>query len=307
MNIFKLKRYDTTFISDVKYGEANGKKLLLDICMPKGCEELLPVIMYIHGGGWKYGDKAAAGGQHNAKFAEFGFFTCSINHRSTSEAPHPAQIHDVKAAVRWLRANAAEYNIDPNKIGVWGHSSGGHLAALLGTSYDIPELEGESGNPGFSSRVQAVCTSAGPTDLLQMGGWHDAPNSPEASLVGAKYHRDRPDVATELNPITHIRHDAPPFLIVHGDLDEIVPVNQANLLFDALSDVSYIRVKNGDHDDYNGGGMTMEEILPAILAFFTKHLKGTRASVAEVEAKREAMRRGIRHYEEKLETVIRNS
>lgn len=305
MNIFDTKRYETTFISDVKYGEADGKELLLDICMPIESTEPLPVIMYIHGGGWRFGDKAASGGQGNAKFAQFGFFTCSINHRSTMEAPHPAQIHDVKAAVRWLRANAEKYNINPEKIGVWGHSSGGHLSALLGTSYDIPELEGESGSPGYSSRVQAVCTSAGPSNIFHMGGWHDAPNSPEASLVGAEYHLDRPDIVKQLNPITYIREDAPPFLIVHGDLDEIVPVNQANLLFEALTDVSYIRVKNGDHDDYNGGAMTMEEIHPAVLAFFTKHLKGTRPSIEEVENKRKAMRQAIRYYENKLEEVIK--
>ncbi|PLT27863.1 alpha/beta hydrolase [Peribacillus deserti] len=296
MDLISLPVYDTKFISDIEFGNGGGVPLLLDLCKPINSEGPFPAIIYIHGGGWKFGDKASSGGKKTLKFAKYGFVTCSINHRSTKNASHPAQIHDVKAAVRWLRAHAEKYQIDPNKIGVWGHSSGGHLAALLGTSEDIPELKGNSGSPGYSSRVQAVCTSAGPTDILKMGGWHDAPNSPEACLIGSTYHKDKPLIAQELNPITHITKDVPPFLIIHGDQDEIVPVGQAEFLFNGLADVSFLRIKNGDHDDYNGGTLQLDDILPLILSFFAKTLKGTKQPAAEIKAKREAMRRAIDHF-----------
>jgi acetyl esterase/lipase len=307
MTIFDLPHYETVLISDVIYGEADGIPLLLDICMPVKSDQPLPVIMFIHGGGWRFGDKAASGGLTNRTFAKFGFVTCSVNHRLTTEAPFPAQIHDVKAAVRWLRGNASEYNIDPERIGVWGHSSGGHLSALLGLSYDTPELEGNSGSPGYSSRVQAVCTSAAPTDILQMGGWHNAPGSPEAHLVGSTFHYERPDLTDKINPINYIREDAPPFLVIHGDQDVIVPVNQSNLLFDALENVSYLRVKNGDHDDYNGGNLTLDEIMPMILAYFYKHLVENPVSKEEIMKKREAMLKGVKYYEQKLEEANKKS
>jgi acetyl esterase/lipase len=306
MNVFDLPIYETAFFSDVIYGEADGKPLLLDICVPVNSDKPLAVIMYIHGGGWRFGDKASSGGVNNRKFTKYGFVTCSINHRLTTEDPFPAQIHDVKSAVRWLRANALKYNINPDKIGVWGHSSGGHLSALLGLSYNIPELEGDCGSPGYSSRVQAVCTSAAPTDILQMGGWHNAPGSPEAHLVGSTFHYDRQDLTNKINPINYIREDAPPFLIIHGDQDVIVPINQSNLLFDALENVSYLRVKNGDHDDYNGGSLTLDEIMPSILAFFVKHLKENPILEEDIMKKRDAMLQGVNFYKQKLDEFNKN-
>jgi acetyl esterase/lipase len=272
--------------------------LLLDIVCPVvKADTPLPVILYIHGGGWMGGDKAAIGGRHNATFAAHGFIAVSINHRLSGEAIFPAQIHDCKAAVRWLRANAETYNIDPNKIGVWGHSSGGHLAALLGTSGQVPELEGESGNEGYSSAVQAVCASAAPIDLLQMGDWHDEANSPEARLLGASYIKDRPDLAKQASPFTYINDPAqvPPFLLIHGEQDQMVPFKQSKLLYEALQDVSFVRLKQGDHADYNGGNMLMEDLLPTILSFFRKNLVGPKQTTEEIQATRDGMQQFINH------------
>ena len=138
-----------------------------------------------------------------------GFFTVSISYRLSGQATFPAQIEDCKAAVRWLRAHAADYHVDPARIGVWGHSAGAHLAALLGTSGDVPALEGTSGNAGRSSRVQAVVALAPPVDLGKMGGWHDAPDSPEARLLGGPVWK-RPDGVRVANPITYLKRTRRP-------------------------------------------------------------------------------------------------
>ncbi|KEO81182.1 alpha/beta hydrolase [Tumebacillus flagellatus] len=298
--------YETELLSDVQYGEGDGHPLFLDIVRPLGAPaHPLPVIVYIHGGGWMFGDKAASGGKLNSLYAKQGFFTVSLNHRPSKVAPFPAQIHDVKAAIRWLRANADTYGIDPNAIGVWGHSSGGHLAALLATSGDVPELEGNSGSPGYSSRVQAACVSAGPVDLLRMGGWHDLPDSPEAVLLNAKYAQDNPDLAKVANPITYINGDEPPVLILHGDQDCIVPVNQAELLFHALTDVSLVRIKGGDHDDYNGGNLVMDDVLHLVLSFMKRNLLGPKPTPEEVQARREPMERAVQSMYEKAEQDLK--
>jgi len=129
----------------------------------------LPVILWIHGGGWSKGRKE----QHSPaiSFLNDGYAVASIEYRLSGEAPFPAQIVDCKAAVRWLRANAAKYNLDADRIGAWGHSAGGHLAALLGTSGGVPELEGNGDNMSYSSHVQAVCDVSGPADFVRL--YHD--------------------------------------------------------------------------------------------------------------------------------------
>ncbi|MFE1625201.1 alpha/beta hydrolase fold domain-containing protein [Brevibacillus reuszeri] len=266
-------------IEDIPFCTQNGKPVCLDIIMQEDPpEHPMPAIIYIHGGGWMRGDKAAEGGRSwNARFAKHGFVCVNINHRLSGEASFPAQIHDVKAAVRWVRAHAREYSIDPSKIGVWGHSSGGHLASLLGTSASIAELEGTGGNEEVSSEVQAVCTLSGPTDLSKMGGWHDHPNSPDARLFGIETLTENIELVSRANPMRYIHKKTPPFFIVHGDADSIVPINQSELLYKALDDVSFLRIKGADHG-LIGGNMSMDEILNSILAFFQKQLMGTKES-----------------------------
>src|SRR5262249_27571146 len=148
--------------------------------------------------------------------------------RFSQDAIWPAQIYDCKAAVRFLRANAAKYNLDPDHIGVGGDSAGGHLAAVLGTTGDVGELEGGLGNPGGSSRVQAVLDWSGPTDFTQIAQQslpnsvlkHDAPNSPEARLLGGPI-EEKKELARTANPLTYIDKKTPPFLIMHGDADRV--------------------------------------------------------------------------------------
>src|SRR5262245_3799785 len=155
---------DVNIVRDVVYKRVNGRDLQLDIYSPKSMTHPLPVLLWIFGNRWSRGSK-----NHPPplNLMSRGYIVVSIDYRLSGEAPFPAAIKDCKAAVRWIRANAATYHFDPDHIGAWGHSAGGHLAALLGTSGDVAELEGVGDNPGFSSRVQAVCDMAGPSDIVQ--------------------------------------------------------------------------------------------------------------------------------------------
>ncbi len=261
-----------TLTSDVPYGMAGGAPLLLDILWPASLPRTpMPAVIEIHGGGWAEGEKDAL---RNRFLAERGYFTVSISYRLSSEAIFPAQAHDAKAAVRWLRAHASEYGVDPDRVGVWGHSAGGHLAALLGTSADVVELEGDSGWAGCSSRVQAVVDICGPTDTLDPA-WEevlDAHGFLEQFFGGPA--SERPDLAHAANPITHVRSDAPPFMILHGEQDELVPFGQSRLLHEALRaegvDSRLVPVKGGDH----GLDGHWEELERLMLDFFDEHLRG---------------------------------
>ncbi|MED4225911.1 alpha/beta hydrolase [Neobacillus cucumis] len=244
-------RYEVKVIADLEFAAPNGKPLLLDLYLPIGAEGPVPVIVWLHGGGWRIGDRKL-GPDFRVRFAEQGYAMASIEYRLSSEAIFPAQIHDVKAAIRWLRSVADEYGLDSGKIGLWGSSAGGHLAALAGTT-GFGRLEGlELGNSDFSSEVQAVVDGYGPTDFLQMEDEseitpsddpesnrlnyverHTDPNSRESQLLGARI-QTVPHLVREANPITYIDNKIPPFLILHGMNDTAVPVNQSELLYRAL-------------------------------------------------------------------------
>ncbi len=261
-------------VRDLEYAKVGDKQLLLDLYLPEKAEGPLPVIVGIHGGGWANGSKA--GGQ-GSWLARHGYAVAVINYRLSGEAIFPAQIEDCKAAVRWLRANAKKYNLDPERFGATGHSAGGHLTSLLATTGDVKEFD-KGDHLEFSSRIQAAVPSAGPTDFLQMDAHapkgaklkHDAPKSPEARLIGGPIQENKEKVA-KANPITYVTKDDPPFLIVHGDEDATVPAHQAQLLDEALRkasvEVKLHLVKGAGHAV---GGREVNEL---IVAFFDKHLK----------------------------------
>lgn len=266
---------NTILIEDIEYGKVNGVPLMLDIIRPTELpDEPMPVIIYIHGGGWSSGDKAGVGGREwNSYFAKNGYFVVNINYRLRGEAIFPAQIHDCKAAVRWLRANHVNYHIHPEKIGVWGHSAGGHLSALLATSIGNDELEGESRHPHYPTHINCVVTVSAPIDILKMGGWHDLENSHEAKLIGEKTVQENADLAQKTNPIPYINDKSKniPFLIIHGEDDKIVPVSQARLIYDNLPNAALLTVKGADHG-MEGGNITITTLLEMILAFFDQSL-----------------------------------
>jgi acetyl esterase/lipase len=260
---------------DIEYARVGDKLLLLDIYAPKESEQTRPLIVWIHGGAWRNGSKDRCPA---LRFLQKGFVVASINYRLTHEAIFPAQIHDCKAAIRWLRDNSEKYHIDAERIGVWGSSAGGHLVALLGTSGDVKQLEVDSVDSEQSSRVQAVCDFFGPTDFLQMDAHalatapfkHDAPNSPESLLIGGPI-QDNQEATAAANPVTYVSSDDPPFLIVHGDQDPLVPIHQSRLLVDALRqsqvEVTFHSVKGAEH-----GFRNHPEIGKLVDDFFAKQL-----------------------------------
>jgi acetyl esterase/lipase len=271
-------------VRDVPYGEAGGEPLLLDLLAPDPLpSSALPAVVWIHGGGWESGDKHVdLTDSLGPVLVRNGFVSLSINYRLSHRARFPAQIHDAKAAIRWLRANAGNLGIDPGRIGAWGHSAGGHLAALLGTTGDLPELEGDSGSPGHSSRVQAVVAVSPPTDFLAIPpGWpHAEPRRATSKLVGGPL-EERPELVRLANPIAHLRPGTPPFLIVHGEDDEVVPVLQAERLQEALAaagtESTFLRLPQTDHALASPArGVTArdawQEVGQRALGFFRTHL-----------------------------------
>ncbi len=267
---------------DLVYASTPEKELRLDIYRAKSAgKKSLPLVVWIHGGGWRNGSKATP--RLAVGLAQRGYVVASIDYRLSGDAVFPAQIHDSKAAIRWLRAHAAAYGIAAGHVGVWGSSAGGHLVALLGTSGGVAELEGEVGREhlNMSSRVQAVADYFGPTDLLQMDAHsisgrliHDAPQSPESRLIGAPI-QDRPDLVARANPITYVTPDDPPFLIVHGDRDPLVPHHQSEILLSALQEAgvqaTLHTVEGGEHG--RGGEFGSPQLFERVASFFDSILK----------------------------------
>ena len=264
-------------LRNLEYARVGEKSLLLDLYLPEKASGPLPVIMWVHGGGWRGGSKERCPA---IPVTEHGYAVASINYRLSHEATFPAQIHDCKAAVRWLRANAEKYGLDPKRIGAWGASAGGHLVAMLGTAGDVKDLEGQEGNLKYSSRVQAVCDFFGPADLAKMAGKRErmpaeAPYAPESLLIGGPL-LENLDKAARASPVTYVSKDDPPFLIAHGDQDNLVPLEQSQVLYDALKGAG---VEATLHIVQGGGhGFRSPEVYDKVLAFFEEHLKTGRSS-----------------------------
>ena len=258
----------------------DDKDLLLDLYRPEEQAGPLPVVLWVYGGAFRAGSKDDRQTAGATWLARHGYAVAAFNYRLSPVAKFPAQTHDCKAAVRWLRAHAAQYQLDPNRIAAWGASAGGHLASMLGTSGGVAELEGELGNPKESSRVQAVVDFFGPTNFLMMdsqaipgGQKHDPPDSPESQLIGGPIQENKEKTA-RANPITYVSADDPPFLILHGDRDPLVPVGQSELLCEALRkagvEVTFHKIVGAGH----GGPQFNTPVVRAmVLAFLDEHLK----------------------------------
>ncbi|MFN3194093.1 MAG: alpha/beta hydrolase fold domain-containing protein [Aureliella sp.] len=230
---------DVSIEENVVFGKGGGRDLTMHILSPKQrLQEPAPVFVWIHGGGWQGGRKES-GIYSMVPFVRRGFVSVTIEYRLTGEAPFPAQIEDCKCAIRYLRAHADKYQIDPDRIAVGGASAGGHLAALVGTSGGVDELEGSGGWPKQSSQVQAVVDLYGPTDFelfVTAKGYekHNRDGSPESKLLGGGTVLENREGIRQVNPITYIDKDDPPFFIIHGSDDPTVPLNQSKALQEAL-------------------------------------------------------------------------
>ncbi len=258
---------------DVAYVANGHERQKLDLFLPKDGTNL-PIIINIHGGAFKMGSKEQG---VPTEYLAQGYAVASINYRLSQHAKFPAQIEDCKAAVRWLRAHASEYRLDPNHFAAWGASAGGNLAAMLGTTGDTKEFD-IGANLDQTSRVQAVVDYFGPTDFLQMdahrlpnGQVHDAANSPESELIGGAIQDNKAKTA-KANPITYVTTGDPPFLICHGDQDPLVPHHQSELLEAALKKasvpVTFYTVKGAGH-----GGFKDPKVPEMTREFLAKHLK----------------------------------
>lgn len=241
------RQTQTRLIADVVFATPAARPLLLDLLLPQPMPQPPPpLLLHLHGGGWKTGDKQVEDGRF---LVHAGYAAASAQYRFSQEATFPAQVHDVKLAVRWLRDNAATYGYDPDRIGVWGHSAGGHLSAFLGTSAGLEEYEGP-GLEGVDSSVQAVVNVSG---VMWLFDGKDRPAaSPTGLLLGAAP-ASVPDLARAFSPASHIRRQVPipPFLHLHGTDDALVPLKHAAYLHDHLRaagvDSTLIPVSGGDH------------------------------------------------------------
>lgn len=258
---------------DIAYVPGGHERQKLDLYHAEDAKptDRRPLIVWIHGGAWKGGSKD---GCPAVRFVRRGYIVASVNYRLSQHAVFPAQIQDCKAAIRFLRAHAGKYGIDPERIGAWGASAGGHLVALLGTTGDVEDFDTEP-NRHVSSRVQAVCDFFGPTDLTQMSAFpsqmdHDAADAPEARLIGGPVQENK-EACRRANPITYVSREDPPFLICHGDKDPLVPHNQSELLDKALREkgvsVTLHTVKGGGH------GWRDPQVDRLVQEFFDRHPK----------------------------------
>lgn len=228
-------------VEDLVYSAPDGEPLLADLYLPAEPPRPLPVILFLHAGGWLNGDRRL-GPDLGRFFAERGFAMASIDYRLSSKATFPAAVHDVKSAVRWLRAIAGEYGLDASRIGIWGLSAGGHLAALAALSGEDEFVGDEDSHREFSSAVQAVVAGYPPTDFLQMDPQRDPASTVKRSAEADSYEsrflgapiETVPELARKANPAAYVKPGAPPFLLAHGTADQMVPLGQSELLFDAL-------------------------------------------------------------------------
>lgn len=255
-------------LPDLEYVPNGHPRQRLDLYLPETVSQPLPVLLWIHGGGWVTGDKA---GGPAIQFATKGFAVASMNYRFSRHATFPAQTHDCKAAVRWLRAHAQTYGLDTGNFGVWGASAGGHLASMLGLTAANDWLEGTLGNADQSSTVQAVVDWFGPTDFITLG-----PRDTRTQFLGGDA-LAYPDKANAASPIRYVSNHTCPFFIVHGDHDPLVPYEQsvtfAQSLQDVGAEVTFVTIPGGRH---GGSKFARPDELARIEAFFHKHLRSTK-------------------------------
>jgi len=260
-------------MKDIEFAQVDGQSLKLDLYLPP--TEDAPLVVWIHGGGWRAGSKSKC---PVTWLTDHGMAVASISYRLTDKATFPAQIHDCKAAIRWLRAHADEYGYSTEKVGVAGSSAGGHLAALMGTSGDVKALEGDvGGNLDHSSRVDAVVDYYGATDFILRSKTQPHRANQKGSVVynllggGAD---EKVDLARQASAAFHVTQDDPPFLVIHGDKDNTVLLDQSQRIQEVYQEaglpLELIVIEGGKHggaEFYNG------KRRERVIAFFQEHLR----------------------------------
>jgi len=268
------KGIEVKVLRNLPYAGTANPRQTLDLAIPKepAPEKTgRPIVVWIHGGGWKNGDKGSGHRPDRLRaLVQTGRYAgATIAYRLSGEARWPAQIHDCKAAIRWLRGNAKKYGIDPKRIAVWGSSAGGHLVSMLGSSGGKEELEGKLGKHlDQSSRVSAVINYYGPSALLKMDDYpskivHNDPHSPESQLIGNPIQKSKKK-ALQASPLHFVSADDAPHIHFHGTDDQLVPFNQSEIYHKALKKAgvqsALITSKGGGHN--MPGNFTRRFVLP---------------------------------------------
>jgi acetyl esterase/lipase len=264
-----------TYTPDIPYATVDGVTLDLQLILPADPATRPPLVVYVQGSGWARQDTHSALPMLSA-LACRGFAVASVRFRDTSIAVFPAHLEDTKTAIRFLRSQAPRYGYQADRIGIWGTSSGGHTAALVGLTAG---LFNTGDYVGFSDQVSAVADFYGPTDLPHMDDFpgamqHNAPDSPESRLIGGPL-AQHPDRAVAASPVTYVssRPTLPPFLIIHGDSDSKVDFDQSARLYLALREAGQAAelyaVRGADHGDPAIAGPATISLLAG---FFHKHL-----------------------------------
>lgn len=284
---------------DVKYVPDGDAAQTLDIYYPEDkTAKPMPLLVWIHGGGWSGGSKA---GMPYLGQLTRGYVVASIEYRFSQKALFPAQIQDCQAAIRYLRANADKYRIDPAHVGVGGASAGGHLAALVGTSGGQDKFPKIGGNDEQSDRVQAVCDIFGPAnfwtvikqaeadkDTVNIFKWNQG--DPYSKLIGGGLGEDRAK-CDAVSPVHYVSKESPPFLILHGDRDTLVPYAQSEELAELLKkvgvEVTLQRLPGAGH---GGPQFNLPAVQKLTTTFFDKHLKGVDAKIEELPAEAVTMK-----------------
>ncbi|MEE3368687.1 MAG: alpha/beta hydrolase [Planctomycetota bacterium] len=264
------------FEKNIEYSNPDEQHLQLNMARPRNGKGPFPVIICIHGGGFRAGTREGFN-ELCKQFAKHGYVAVTVSYRLAPKYPFPAAIHDVKAAVRWVRANAKKYNIDAGRVGTTGGSAGGHLAQYLGVTRGINRFEGDGGNPQSSSHVDCVVNFYGPSDFTKS---YDA--SVDAAEVlplflggNLEQEKQRHIVAS---PLYWVTPDASPTLCIHGTKDQYVAHEQSVWLVDRLQaagvPASLLTIEGGNHGFRDVSKRVRASIEEARIAFFDKHLKG---------------------------------
>jgi acetyl esterase/lipase len=265
---------------DVVYAINGDRKMLLDVYRPKS-DKPLPLVIWFYGGAWDWGNKDRS--QPLVPMLSRGYAIAGVTHTKSKEEIFPAVINDCRAAVSFLRLNAKRFNLDPKRFGAAGESSGGHLAALLATTSDTKEFQKHPVTQKASSAIQAASPWCGPTDFLKLNdvkASQDYSNrrSAPSRLVGAPI-KEVPEKCKQANPITYVGKGDPPFFIVHGDRDFVVPMNQSELLHAALQKAgvpSTLHVVKGGGHGFSKVTPANDEIVEKVMDFFDDQFKPSR-------------------------------
>jgi acetyl esterase/lipase len=266
---------EIVFEAGIEFSKPGGEALQLDLARPKTPAGKCPAILCIHGGGFRAGKREGWDGRCKM-LAEHGYVAVTATYRLAPKFPYPAAVYDVKAAVRWLRANAATYSIDPDRIGVTGDSAGGHLAQFLGVTGGVADFEGDGGNPGVSSRVTCVVNWYGPSDFTKSYGKSvDAAEVLPLWLGGddTKEHKKH----IQASPLYWVTPAAAPTLLLHGTKDPYVAFEQAEWIRDRLKaaevEVEMVAFEGAGH---GFKGADAEKAQKAMVDFFDRHLKAAK-------------------------------